>query len=261
MQRSHTTTRNPLTYIRLSILVVISLLSVLILPFTGESLTNFFSQHAFNLGLLYAIIIGFLMSISLTRHQELEEHILVELNKIRRIYHLALHLSKLDPKLATWFKQLKRDMQAYLLFFRQHTFKEYESSNTLFRKVTYAAYQLPGKRVAYDETLYSALLEATADATVAREQIQAKKDYHIGHYQWMALLIVSLTFCVNMVLFTPYELIARLTTAVVVFCIFLTLDLLREYDVTNSIKNLRIARQYFENLDKLEIKNLKPKRR
>jgi hypothetical protein len=194
------------------------------------------------------------MSISITRRQQLEEHISIELNKIRRIYHLAWHISKMDKRLKAWFKRIDQAIAAYLTFFKSHSFHEYESSNLLFRDVTYGIYALPSSKIPYDESLYQSLLDASSEVTVAREQIQAKKDYRIGRYQWVVLLVVSMSFCGMMAVFTPSRLGPRFTTGIVIFCFLLSLDLLFEYDFSNPIKFNHLALQYFENLERITIK-------
>jgi hypothetical protein len=243
-----------MTYVRLLLIAAVSASLVYFLPVVDGRYEALFSAHAFNLGLIYAVIIGFLMSLSLTRHQQIEEHISIELNKIRRIYHLTVHLAKKDEKSAAWLKETTKAIRDYLTFFKKHRFDQYEGSNGLFREVSYRIYGLPERGFAYDESLYASLLEATSDVTVAREQIQAKKDYSIGRYQWIVLILVSLAFCVTMSLNTPYEFVARVATGIVIFCFLVALNLLYEYDFSNPIKFRLISDQYADNLEKLAIK-------
>jgi ribosomal protein S15P/S13E len=257
MQRAHSTTKNPMTYVRLLFIAVLSVVLVVFLPVTDARYEELFSTHAFNLGLIYAVIIGFLMSLSLTRRQQIEEHISIELNKIRRIYHLSVHLAKKDKNSGPWLKCTVDSLRKYLSYFKTHSFSAYEGSNALFREVTYGVYSLPEKGFAYDESLYQALIEATSDVTVAREQIQAKKDYSIGRFQWIVLILVSFVFCVMMILNTPYDLVARTASGVVTFCFFVTLNLLYEYDFSNPIKFRIISQQYADNLEKFVIKGKK----
>ncbi len=254
MRRAHTTTKNPMTYVRLLLIAIFSFLLVVLLPATDTRYEQLFLTHAYNLGLIYAVIIGFLMSLSLTRHQQIEEHISIELNKIRRIYHLSVHLAKKDKNSAAWLKQAVTAIKKYLGYFKTHSFTEYEGSNELFREISYGIYALPEQGFAYDESLYQALLEATSDATVAREQIQAKKDYSIGRYQWIVLLVVSLAFFVMMVLNTPLDWVARTASGIVIFSFLIALNLLYEYDFSNPIKFRIISQQYSDNLEKLATK-------
>lgn len=260
MRRAHTTTKNPITYLRLIVIAAASALFVWAIPAVDAGYESLFTTHSYNLGLISAVIVGFLMSISLTRNQQVEEHISIELNKIRRIYHLAYHLAQAEPRLQPWFSEVKAGVIKYLGYFRTHNFRQYEESNGLFRDLSYTVYGLPQKGIPYESSLYASLLDATSEATVAREQIQAKKDYRIGRYQWFVLLLVSFSFCAVMTLNTPTEPLARAATAIVVFCFLLALDLLFEYDFSNPKKFRLIANQYAENIDKLTIAKKKGKR-
>ena len=90
MKMIHATTTHLITYVRIIVLFAVSFCLVWFVPTAPERLTDFFYTHAFNLGVLYAITIGFLMSLTLSRRQLIEEYIALELNKIRRLYHLVV---------------------------------------------------------------------------------------------------------------------------------------------------------------------------
>lgn len=249
MKMIHSTTAHSMTYVRIVVLFLVSLGLVWFVPTAPPRLTDFFYSHAFNLGVLYAITIGFLMSLTLSRRQLIEEYIALELNKIRRLYHLAYHLRKAQPKLDAWFKRLHKEIEAYLHSFRKISFGEYERGNLLFRKATYTVYELPSLGIAYNQDLYGALLDAASTATEAREFIRSKKDHHIGRFQWLVTVIITITFCVTIAVFTPSDLWTRITSLFAIFCVFLTLQLVFEYDRSNERKHRYIAKLYVSNYD------------
>lgn len=252
MTTSHFTTTHIITYIRIVFIMAASVIFVLVIPFFGLEARDILLENVVHMGILYAIIAGFLMSIAIQRKRTLDNDISLELNKIRRIYHLGLHLTREQPALEPWFKELKEHLEAYASLFREVTFQVYERGNDLFRNVTYTIYDLPSKRAPYNRELYLSLLEAAASATEAREDIRSKKDQTIGHFQWLVISIVTLTFAWLITSATPQSTDARMVTAIIVFNLFLVLDLLYEYDRFNDKKLLYIASMYANNLSNVE---------
>lgn len=254
MRQRHTTTASFKTYFRIFLLLLISTQFSFLVPFfEGADAQLFFWNQAVNMGILYAIIVGFLMSLSLTRKQTLEEKIGIELNKIRRLYHLALNMRNAEPRLDPWFKEMVEALRGYLTMFCNKTFAEYEEGDPLFRKVTYTAYSIPARKVPYNSELYQFVLDTTADATEARQFIKQKKDDYIGYFQWAVIIVITLTYCFIMTAATPHEFIPRMVTTIVIFNLFLALDLLNEYDRLNSKKNVHLAEMYVENLPQITV--------
>jgi len=137
MKQTHDPTFFIITYVRLLALMVISVLMTVFMPFyvaQNADLQLFFTNQLVNMGILYALIVGFLMSITLTRKQALEESVSLELNKIRRIYHLAFHIQRAEPRLHAWYEGLLDALREYLGIFCKKSFAEYEEGNRIFRK-------------------------------------------------------------------------------------------------------------------------------
>jgi hypothetical protein len=232
---------------------MVSALIVLVVPYEPiAGLEDFFGFHAINVGVLYAIIIGFIMSLSLSRKHELMEYILLELNKLRRMHHIALHLSKADASLQIWFTLVRDRIREYLGLFRHMPFHDYANGNAVFRRLTYTIYDLPQQSAAYNHQLYEALLEAAGSATEAREHIRAKKDDDIGYFQWGVILFVAIVFSVIIAAGTPLETYHRTVSGIVIFCLFLALQLIYEYDQSNDKKQSYLTGLYLQNLENIE---------
>jgi len=252
MKSPHTTTRSAGTYLKIFLLFAISIQFSYLSPYIENADTQlFFWNQSVNIGILYAIIVGFLMSLSLTRKQLVEEKIGIELNKIRRMYHLSFHIAMANPELKAWQMTFVDAMKSYLGMFCTRSFREYEKGDALFRRMTYAIYELPSfakRHGSYNSELYQFLLETTSAATEARQLIKSKKDDYIGHFQWGVILVITVTFAWIMTAATPHELIPRFVTTVVIFNLFLALDLLNEYDRINDKKSRALADLYVQNL-------------
>ncbi|GMU25726.1 hypothetical protein KJZ71_04420 [Patescibacteria group bacterium] len=249
---THATFTYVMTYVRIVFIMVLSMLFVFVIPFLGLEARDVLLENVVHMGILYAIIVGFLMSIAIQRKQTLDHDISLELNKIRRMYHLGLHLAREESRLEPWFTELKEHLHAYLGMFREVSFQVYERGSDLFRSVTYTVYRLPADHTPYNRELYLSLLDATATVTEAREDIRSKKDQTIGYFQWLVILVVTLTFSWLITSAVPPSPNARIVAAIIVFNLFLVLDLLYEYDRFNDKKLRYIADKYATNLDHLE---------
>ena len=247
--RTHATTTYIGTYIRMFVLLLLSALFVYFVPFVGgDALDSFLTFNASNIGILYAITIGFLMMIAINRKQLLDSSISLEINKIRRMHHLALNLHKVTPGTDAWYKALDTAIKDYLKGFDKRDFLHYEEGNAAARKMTYAIYSLPQITSEYNSELYQFLIEAAGDITEARENIRATTDASIGYFQWFVTIVMTLLLAVIVVIDAPYALLTRVLTGVVVFNLFLMLQLIYEYDQTNPKKRRYYIELYLQNV-------------
>ncbi|MCR4278550.1 MAG: hypothetical protein NUV81_01455 [bacterium] len=263
MMRPSTTSATFLTYVRVIILLIFSILFVRTVPFLTEQTDffQFFSNQVVNMGILYAIIVGFLMTITLKRKQALDEFVSQELNKIRRMYHLSKNIALDNPKLNKWFSEIRSALTEYSKLFCEHDFDSYDLGNPLFRKVTYSIYSLPREQSTYNKELYVSLLTATEAATESREYIRSKRDQMIGMYQWIVISVVTGTLSAILITSTPDDMISRIVTTAVVFNLFLVLLLIYEYDTPSHKINRVYASYYAHNLDDIDPCPVRPKKR
>ena len=252
MRRIHAVTRNPATYARLALTFVIAGGIAWLVPYAGSDALDYIGPRAVNLGILFSITIGFLMYKSLTRRSDMDNYIALELNKIRRLYHLSLHIKKAQPAAQVWFTAVRGAIREYLGLFRTITFHEYDLGNPIFRAITYAIYSLPGQVREYDHDLYQSLLAATADVTLAREYIRAKKDDQISWFSWEVVIFISLAFSVIITAATPAQLVLRGIGALVIACLYLVLQLIYEHDMPNSLRDRAWAARYAADLKSLD---------
>ncbi|KAA0205852.1 hypothetical protein EDM68_04230 [Candidatus Uhrbacteria bacterium] len=251
MNRSllHTITRSPSTYARLLLIAVAVTLACVLLVTPEPAIVEFLDSQARNLTVLYAILVGFIAAEVISRRRKLDEQIALELNKVRRMYHLALHLSKANPGLEAWFEKIKTGIKKYLERFGKEHFKTYDRGNSLFRDVTYAVYAIPFEKLSVGTDTYKSLLDAAGSATEAREFIrQALYQRYVGQFAWMTLFLVSITFGSFLILATPMTVTHRVATGMIVFNLFLVLQLIYEYGHINRKKSDAYNELYHEDL-------------
>ena len=252
MHKSHTTALNPATWLRMVFVAAVAWVIAFQLPYLGTTAQDFIAPRAVNLGILFSITVGFLMYKSLNRRSDLDNYIALELNKVRRMYHLARHIAKASPEAQTWFTAITGSIREYLGLFRTITFRQYELGSPLFRSITYAIYSLPSVAPSYNKELYQSLLEATGQATEAREYIRFKKDDRVSLFSWIVVVIVSLVFSAIIILATPQDPALRLVGGLVTFCLFLVLQLIFEHDRANERRDKVWASRYVRDLASLD---------
>jgi hypothetical protein len=251
--RIHTTTRNPGTYIRLFCSVIASVAFVMLVPYLGATdESGYFSFIAVNVGILYAITIGFLMMLAITRKQSLDAAISLELNKIRRLHHLALNLHKVTPGTDAWYKATDKAIIEYLRSFESRDFMEYEKGDKFARKMTYAIYELPQTVSEYNGDLYGELLGAAASITESRENIRSTKDASIGYFQWAVTVGMTTVFAFITMVATPMDMVPRVLSGIGIFYYYLMLQLIYEYDQTNPKKRRFYIDSYLENAKRMK---------
>lgn len=248
----HTTAANPTTYLRMLALALVATLIAMRVPYAGEGALDFVAPRAVNLGILFSITVGFLMYKSLNRRSDLENYIALELNKIRRMYHLSRHIAKTASGSDAWLAAVTGGIREYLGLFKTFSFNDYRMGNPLFRSITYAVYALPSQVKKYNSDLYQALLATTGEATEAREFIRAKKDDRVSLFSWIIVSMVSVIFSIIVIASTPYELVLRAIGALVILCLFLVLQLIFEHDRANSLRDHVWAHRYVDDLVSLD---------
>jgi hypothetical protein len=229
--------------LRMSIFAAISILLSAVMPYS-EGLYGLKDTGERNLGTLYAIIVAFLLSIAIGRRRSLQEMVLLELNKVRRINHLAKNIILQTPELVPWFDELHACLDKYLLFFREHDLGQYEDSNLLFRRVTYLVYSLPQRHQGYNATLYGELLDTTGSATEAREYVCNLITPGVGDFQVGVVLVISLALSVLSVGASPFGWDARIGATAANFCTFLVLEIFFGYEFLSARKRRQMADKY-----------------
>ena len=252
MPRIHATTKDWRTWLRLLTLALLAWGISRAIPYAGPESLEYIAPRAASLGILFSITVGFLMFKTLNRREALDEHIALELNKIRRIHHLAQYLMEAHGHLAPWFGQIREGIVNYLRSFEERTFADYEEGGPLFRDITYPIYGLPSLGKEYNRELYEALLFTSNQATEAREHIRLSKNDRIGRFSWFVVIVISLVFSWLVIASMPYDTFLRDVGAGIIFCLFLVLQLIHEHDRVNVVRDKGLAAKYLDDLQAIE---------
>ncbi len=245
---THSTTKNAFTFVRTLFLLASSMVLAMLVPYVPGTAVQ---VTAVTVGVFLAVSAATAVFAAVSSKRTLEEHLYVELNKVRRIYHLALHLSKENKALANWFSQMEEALWNYLTFFEDKVFSKYSEGGSLFREVTYRIYGLPVAAGSYNAELYAALVATAGQATEAREYIRRSLGAAVGRFERMVLVATAVCFSAALTLATPLEFGPRLLSAAATFVCLLSVQLAYEYDRINAIRDNAFADLYLDNLKQL----------
>ncbi len=94
---------------------------------------------------IFTAVFAVLAFIAIERRQRLKEAVAIELNKLRRIYHLGKNLGN-AVHLRGWFTDLHGFIYDYLSGFEKLELNDYDKANPLFRRIAYHVYTVPDLR-------------------------------------------------------------------------------------------------------------------
>jgi len=196
-----------------------------------------------------AVIIGFSAHRALSRRDDLAEEIAVELNKLRRVYHLGKNLG--NDRHRQWFTDLHGHLYGYLTAFDKKDFSKYQETNGAFRKFSYHLYQIPSLETEKERVLYRELLEAAGLVAGARQRIQELWNGGMSSSLWNLVLSMAAlsTLAVRMAMGPSDQNVA----ALVIAALGCGLVYLRAADDLRSLGGGDLSKRYVENIARLEL--------
>jgi hypothetical protein len=243
---------NKLTLSRILIILVSSFTIIfLIPPFAGGAVAERVDMAAI---VLFALITAFLVQTAAVRRQRLFSTVFLELNKLRRIYHLSKNLAAASPRFRSWFTELHGLLYAYMSEFSGRNLKQYKQTNPAFRKVSYHIYTLPNLESSKEQVLFTDLLETTSVVAESRQKIKELLDSRLSAYSWCLVLVMLTGFVMTIIVCMTGTLGGRLVAGTDIAVALLIVDLLWELDSMES-EMKTWAKRYVDNVSKLELGN------
>lgn len=239
------------TLARLSVLTVAGFVAGAMIPAYDDS-----SAATINIAIavVYAAFVSVILTMVTSRRGKIFDAVRLELNKLRRLYHISKNLSSFAPeRFRVWFTDLHGHLNGYLGFFSGKDFGEYDSSNAAFRKLSYHVYTLPELESRKEQALFEDILHTTAQVAEARQQIKELWDNRLSGYMWTVLMLMTATFMVSTGFATSDTLGGRVSAGAAFAVALLVVDLLWEVDTMSSERH-GMAKRYADNLAKLELK-------
>ncbi len=201
--------------------------------------------------IIVGLIVAFLVQQADVRRRELQTAIYVELNKLRRVYHLAKNLSSISPRFRSWFTDLHGFLMAYLSSFSDKDMRRYKETNIAYRKLSYHIYTIPELETAKERALFGDLLKTTSVVAESRQKIKELLVSRLSPYSWVVVLLLVSGFAVATLASMTESSASRLVAGIAIGSALLVVDLLWEVD-TMSSEMKPWAQRYVNNIGKLE---------
>lgn len=203
------------------------------------------------IAIIFAAIIGFLLHQGAVRYRELQHAVYLELNKLRRMYHVSKNLVAVSSKFRPWFTDLHGYLHAYMTDVGSRDLAEYSKSNNAYRKLSYHVYSAPELTSQMEQLLFSELLKTQGVVAEERQRVKEFMSQNISAYVWAAVLIAAAALIAAIAAAAGPGLAERVITGSAVAVVILSVDLL---GAVYSIRELRKewAQRYVKNLAKLD---------
>jgi len=203
--------------------------------------------------ILFAAVFGMVAFTAITRRENLKEAVAIELNKLRRIYHLGKNLGA-ATHLRGWFTDLHGFIYDYLGNFEKYNLSQYDRGNALFRKIAYHVYTVPELKEVKEEVLYGELLDATSVVSDARQRIVSlyKSRYTKSH--WFELALVLGLFTAAVLGATTEMSSSRFISAMTLSIGYLLALSFFSHDIWTDEGDATLAKEYVKNIARLELR-------
>jgi lipopolysaccharide export LptBFGC system permease protein LptF len=238
-------------FLRPIIAVVLAFFLAYAMP--GFLPSNFVGRLDVVAALLFAVIFGIFTALSVMRRERIKEAVALELNKIRRVYHLGKNLSG-GAYVRAWFTQLHGFIYDYLGSFDKTSLADYDHGNTAFRKLAYHIYALPEIREVKEGTLYNALIDAAGQVSEARQKISHLLKSRFWKSHSIELGMAFIFFIVSVLSSTSSNPVSRVGTFAILAIGFILVDQYLVHDIWTDESDRRLAGEYVKNISRLELK-------
>jgi hypothetical protein len=234
-------------------LVAVLLAYLIAYVFTPTAPLPFIGVIVLPVVIIFAVLFGILAFVAVDRRERLKEAVAIELNKMRRIYHLGKNLGA-SPHLRGWFTDLHGFVYDYLGGFEKYDLSEYDKGNALFRRIAYHVYTVPDLREVKEQVLYTELLAATALVSDARQRIVTlhKNGFTKGH--WFEFLVMFLVFVATVVAGTADLALSRFATANILAAGAILAMFFIEHDAMTKDEDRELAKEYVKDIARLELR-------
>lgn len=230
--------------------VIIAIISwVLAMVTTGHQL-EWGSATTILLGILFGLLVTFFISNAVARYNNLSDAVSIELNKLRRIHHLARAFSRSENQIP-WFDLVREAIESYLHAFEVLPFQKYDDTNEMFRRITQQLYGFDKIVSKKGELLFAELMTISGQATEARQKIHALRTERMSVWSWGALLSIAVTLISVTLVSYGDDLVNRHIAAGVVMLVLLLLDFVFMSDTMRVVDNKRFTKKYVDNIERM----------
>jgi hypothetical protein len=233
----------------LHLVVILSVAWFLSMMTTGFQL-EWGSATTILLGIIFGLLVTFFITNAVARYNNLSDMVSVELNKLRRIHHLARAFSRSENQIP-WFDLVREAIESYLHAFEVIPFQKYDDTNEMFRRITQQLYGFDKIVSKKGELLFAELMTISGQATEARQKIHALRVERAGVWAWGVLLSVAGALISVTLISYGDDLTNRYIAAAVVAVVLLLLDFVYMTDTMKTVDNKQFTKKYVDNIERM----------
>lgn len=199
---------------------------------------------------MFALLATFFITQAMQRYTQLSDCVSIELNKLRRIHHLARAFSRSENQIP-WFDLVREAIESYLHAFEVIPFKRYDDTNEMFRRITQQLYGFDKIGSNKGELLFAELMTISGQATEARQRIHELRNDRIGVWAWGVLLVLATALCGTVLISYGDDLLSRFIAGGLVAVVLLVLDFVYMSDTMKVLDNKRFTDRYVANIERM----------
>ncbi|OGH62001.1 MAG: hypothetical protein A2848_01595 [Candidatus Magasanikbacteria bacterium RIFCSPHIGHO2_01_FULL_50_8] len=231
------------------LIVVLAVSWLLAMYTTGHQLEWGFATTII-LGILFGLLATFFVTNAIARYNKLSDAVSIELNKLRRIHHLARAFSRSENQIP-WFDLVREAIESYLHAFEVIPFQRYDDTNEMFRRITQQLYGFDKLVSEKGKLLFAELMTISGQATEARQKIHELRNERIGVWSWGVLGFVGVALG-SITLFSYGDgLVDRYIAGAMIAVVLLLLDFVYMTDTMKVLDNKRFTKRYVDNIERM----------
>jgi hypothetical protein len=234
--------------VRVALAVLLGIIISFIVPAPQQSVTHGADIAA---ALVFAVILMIIARRVTARRQELRSAVYLELNKLRRIYHISKNLTAGSSRFRPWFMEIHGNLHMYLAAFEGSHLRDYRQNNPGFRRLSYHIYTAPELETDKERQLYADLLKTTGRVAETRQKIKELVKGRLEHPEWSWLMVAAFTCILAVLSSADAAGGSRLAVGMLIGVVLASLDYIWRIDKLDR-EMLDWTGRYVRNISKLE---------
>jgi len=202
------------------------------------------------LGIIFGLLVALFISNAIARYNNLSDAVSIELNKLRRIHHLARAFSRSENQIP-WFDLVREAIESYLHAFEVLPFQRYDDTNEMFRRITQQLYGFDKIASNKGELLFAELMTISGQATESRQKIHALRTERMSVWAWGVLISIAVGFITIVLVSLGDDLLHRYIAAGVVAITILLVDFVYMSDTMRVVDNNSFTKKYVDNIERM----------
>ncbi|MBN1585613.1 hypothetical protein JW899_04580 [Candidatus Uhrbacteria bacterium] len=234
--------------VRAVLAALVGLAIALAVPASGQA-----GKHGIDVvtAVIFAAVAAVYVRQALLRRRQLVTAVYLELNKLRRLYHISKNLAGDSNRYRSWFTEVHGNLHMYLAAFEGGSLTDYSRNNPGFRNLSYHVYSAPELETEKEKVLYADLLKTTGTVAESRQRVKDLLMSGLTSGDWSLMLLTAAAAVVSVLATADTGIAGRLSAGLAIGAVLAGLDYVRNIDALNGDR-VSLAARYVRNVSKLQ---------